>query len=91
MAFNRPNKGRIVVDGKDLNDIPLRDYREQLASVLQENFLFDGTIADEHRLREARVRRSTRSSAPRRSRTAKSSSSSSPKATTRSSASAASS
>ena len=26
--------------------IPLRDYREQLASVLQENFLFDGTIAD---------------------------------------------
>ena len=46
MAFNRPNKGRILVDGKDLNDIPLRDYREQLASVLQENFLFDGTIAD---------------------------------------------
>ena len=46
MAFNRPLKGRIVVDGKDLSDIPLRDYREQLASVLQENFLFDGTIAD---------------------------------------------
>ena len=46
MAFNRPNKGRILVDGKDLGDIPLRDYREQLASVLQENFLFDGTIAD---------------------------------------------
>ena len=45
MAFNRPNKGRILVDGKDLSDIPLRDYREQLASVLQENFLFDGTIA----------------------------------------------
>jgi subfamily B ATP-binding cassette protein MsbA len=46
MAFNRPIKGKIMVDGKDLNDIPLRDYREQLASVLQENFLFDGTIAD---------------------------------------------
>ena len=46
MAFNRPLKGRILVDGKELNDIPLRDYREQLASVLQENFLFDGTIAD---------------------------------------------
>jgi ABC-type multidrug transport system fused ATPase/permease subunit len=45
MAFNRPNQGRVLVDGKDLNDIPLRDYREQLASVLQENFLFDGTIA----------------------------------------------
>ena len=46
MAFNRPLKGRILVDGQDLSDIPLRDYREQLASVLQENFLFDGTIAD---------------------------------------------
>ena len=39
MAFNRPMKGKVLVDGKDLSDIPLRDYREQLASVLQENFL----------------------------------------------------
>lgn len=46
MAFNRPMKGAIFVDDKNLGDIPLRDYREQLASVLQENFLFDGTIAD---------------------------------------------
>ena len=46
MAFNRPLKGKILVDGHELSDIPLRDYREQLASVLQENFLFDGTIAD---------------------------------------------
>jgi ABC-type multidrug transport system fused ATPase/permease subunit len=46
MAFNRPLKGRILVDGRDLGTIPLRDYREQLASVLQENFLFDGTIAE---------------------------------------------
>jgi subfamily B ATP-binding cassette protein MsbA len=46
MAFNRPLKGRILVDGRDLQDVPLRDYREQLASVLQENFLFDGTIAE---------------------------------------------
>jgi subfamily B ATP-binding cassette protein MsbA len=46
MAFNRPLKGRILVDGRDLATVPLREYREQLASVLQENFLFDGTIAD---------------------------------------------
>jgi subfamily B ATP-binding cassette protein MsbA len=46
MAFNRPLKGRILVDGRDLDGIPLRDYREQLASVLQENFLFDGTITE---------------------------------------------
>src|SRR5688572_17935346 len=46
MAFNRPTKGRVLVDGRDLADVKLRDYREQLASVLQDNFLFDGTIAD---------------------------------------------
>jgi ABC-type multidrug transport system fused ATPase/permease subunit len=46
MAFNRPLRGRVLVDGRDLATIPLRDYREQLASVLQENFLFDGTVAD---------------------------------------------
>jgi subfamily B ATP-binding cassette protein MsbA len=45
MAFNRPTKGRVLVDGTDLADLRLMDYREQLASVLQENFLFDGTIA----------------------------------------------
>jgi subfamily B ATP-binding cassette protein MsbA len=46
MAFNRPLRGRILVDGRDLASVPLHDYREQLASVLQENFLFDGTIAE---------------------------------------------
>ena len=44
MAFNRPGKGRILIDGRDLATVRLIDYREQLASVLQENFLFDGTI-----------------------------------------------
>jgi ABC-type multidrug transport system fused ATPase/permease subunit len=46
MAFNRPTQGRVVVDGRDLSDLRLMDYRSQLASVLQENFLFDGTIAE---------------------------------------------
>ena len=46
MAFNRPTKGRVLVDGEDLAAIRLFDYRHQLASVLQENFLFDGTIAE---------------------------------------------
>ena len=46
MAFNRPTQGRVLVDGTDLAQLRLLDYREQLASVLQENFLFDGTIAD---------------------------------------------
>jgi ABC-type multidrug transport system fused ATPase/permease subunit len=45
MAFNRPSRGHILVDGRNLSGVRLIDYREQLASVLQENFLFDGTIA----------------------------------------------
>jgi ABC-type multidrug transport system fused ATPase/permease subunit len=46
MAFNRPTRGRVVVDGQDLATIRLGEYRRQLASVLQENFLFDGTILE---------------------------------------------
>jgi subfamily B ATP-binding cassette protein MsbA len=46
MAFNHPTRGHIIVDGRDLSDLRLMDYRAQLASVLQENFLFDGTIAE---------------------------------------------
>jgi ABC-type multidrug transport system fused ATPase/permease subunit len=46
MAFNRPLTGRLLVDGLDLNDIKLRDYRSHLGVVLQDNFLFDGTIAE---------------------------------------------
>ena len=46
MAFNRPTRGRLTVDGKDLEGLKLADYRAQLGVVLQENFLFDGTVAD---------------------------------------------
>ncbi len=46
MAFNRPDSGHIRVDGRDLDSIPLESYRSYLGVVLQENFLFDGTIAE---------------------------------------------
>jgi subfamily B ATP-binding cassette protein MsbA len=46
MAFARPLSGRVVVDGRDLRTVPLRDYRAHLGVVLQDNFLFDGTIAE---------------------------------------------
>lgn len=46
MAFNRPLSGRILIDGRDLADLRLRDYRNHLGVVLQDNFLFDGTILD---------------------------------------------
>jgi subfamily B ATP-binding cassette protein MsbA len=45
MTFNRPQSGRVIVDGHDLASIKLRDYRQHLGVVLQDNFLFDGTIA----------------------------------------------
>ncbi len=45
MAFNRPQQGRVLVDGHDLADVKLADYRGQLGVVLQENFLFDGSVA----------------------------------------------
>jgi subfamily B ATP-binding cassette protein MsbA len=46
MAFNRPLSGRVLVDGRDLATLRLKDYRRHLGVVLQDNFLFDGTIAD---------------------------------------------
>jgi len=46
MNFNRPLSGKIKIDGRDLSTIKLRDYRSHLGVVLQDNFLFDGTIAE---------------------------------------------
>jgi subfamily B ATP-binding cassette protein MsbA len=46
MTFNRPTTGRLLVDGQDLNLVRLRDYRGHLGVVLQDNFLFDGTIGE---------------------------------------------
>ena len=40
------DSGRILIDGKDLNEVKLRDYRRHLGVVLQDNFLFDGTVLD---------------------------------------------
>ena len=46
MAFHRPNEGRILIDGVNLEEIRLADYRAQLGVVMQDNFLFDGTVSD---------------------------------------------
>ncbi len=46
MAFNRPDSGEILVDGRPLDSLRLRDYRSQLGVVLQDNFLFDGTVRE---------------------------------------------
>jgi len=46
MAFHRPKSGRILIDGRRLDDLRLRDYRAHLGVVLQDNFLFDGTVTE---------------------------------------------
>jgi subfamily B ATP-binding cassette protein MsbA len=46
MNFNQPLSGTIRVDGKDLQSVRLRDFRSHLGVVMQDNFLFDGTIAE---------------------------------------------
>jgi ABC-type multidrug transport system fused ATPase/permease subunit len=45
-AFYVPSNGRILVDGVDLSTVKLSSYRTQLGVVLQETFLFDGTIRE---------------------------------------------
>ena len=45
-AFHKPDKGVVLVDGIDLSTVRLDDYRSQLGVVLQESFLFDGSIRD---------------------------------------------
>ena len=62
-AFHSPNEGMVLVDGFDLSTVALSSYRGQLGLVLQESFLFDGTIrenvafsrpnATEHQIAEA--------------------------------------
>ena len=46
LNFIQPQRGKVLIDGKDLQTIKLRDYRRYLGVVLQDNFLFDGTILD---------------------------------------------
>ena len=44
--FHDPTRGRILVNGSDLCDLQLRTYRELLAIVQQDVFLFDGSVRD---------------------------------------------
>ena len=46
LRFYDPDDGRITLDGHDLRDLSLSDLRRNVAAVLQETLVFDGTIAD---------------------------------------------
>jgi subfamily B ATP-binding cassette protein MsbA len=45
-AFHTPSSGRVLVDDLDLAHVNLNTFRSQLGVVLQESFLFDGTIRE---------------------------------------------
>ena len=45
-AFHAPTEGVVQVDGTDLSTVSLNAYRTQLGVVLQDTFLFDGTIRE---------------------------------------------
>ena len=44
--FYEPDAGRILIDGHDLNDVTIESLRRNISPVLQDTFLFNGTIAE---------------------------------------------
>ncbi len=44
--FYEPTSGRILIDGHDLNDVTIESLRRNISPVLQDTFLFNGTIAE---------------------------------------------
>ncbi len=46
MRFHDPQKGRVLVDGKDLRNVRMDDYRKHTAVVSQQPFLFNASIRD---------------------------------------------
>ncbi len=45
-SFMSPDSGRVLVDGQDLSKVDLSSYRQHLGVVLQDDFLFEGTIRE---------------------------------------------
>jgi ATP-binding cassette subfamily B protein len=46
MRFYDPNEGRILIDGKDISRVTLSSFRSQIGLVLQDSFIFSGTIKE---------------------------------------------
>ncbi len=44
--FYEPTKGQILIDGKDVKDVTIESLRSNISPVLQDTFLFNGTIAE---------------------------------------------
>ena len=46
MAFLNPTSGQVLIDGIDLSKVDLKSFRSQLGVVLQDDFLYEGTIKE---------------------------------------------
>ncbi len=55
--FYDPQQGRIFIDGQNIKDFPRQSIREHMAIVLQDPYLFTGTIATNISLNDARISR----------------------------------
>lgn len=55
--FYDPQKGRITIDGKDITSLPRQAIREHMGIVLQDPYLFTGTIASNVSLNDERISR----------------------------------
>ena len=44
--FYEPNEGRILIDGHDLNEVTIESLRQNISPVMQDTFLFNGTVAE---------------------------------------------
>ena len=44
--FYEPDSGRILIDGQDIQDVTIESLRQNISTVLQDTFLFNGTIAE---------------------------------------------
>jgi ATP-binding cassette subfamily B protein len=50
LRFYDPQQGRILVDGQDIREFPVKAWRERIGLVLQDVFLFPGSVADNLRV-----------------------------------------
>jgi len=55
LRFYDPQKGRITVDGRDIRDFPVKAWRRHIGLVLQDIFLFPGSVADNLRVFDDKV------------------------------------
>ncbi|MDT9684231.1 ABC transporter ATP-binding protein [Streptomyces sp. TRM76323] len=46
LGFHRPTGGRLLLDGRDMSELDLRDYRRFVSVVPQESVLFEGSVRD---------------------------------------------